>query len=128
MLRKSEYEEQKMVLEKARQKLLSYFATSEVEATLQDLRPINGWQFKQMDDMLVKELEQLELKWKMVKVNYAMGAAGKSGRVYQIGEDVGIPPKWVEISESEYKRVMTLPADQGGGVVRRIGKKCEVLR
>lgn len=76
LLKKDDYEDQRTVLELARQALRSVFVQGELD-TLPELRVINGMDYKRLDDQLLAESEELERRWKITRYVASQGKQKK---------------------------------------------------
>ena len=115
LLRKDEYEQAKADLERSRQLLLSQFADE--QDVIPELRSMNGFQFKHLDNKLLAQLAELEVRWRMTKFVVSQRKGTSSRRE----EETGIPT-WRRVQENVAKAYMQLTPTDGGKVVRGTGE------
>lgn len=76
LISKKKYEEEREILDKARQMLRATFVEGEL-MTIPELRVINGLDYKRMDDQLLDEVEALERAWKITRYVASQGKQKK---------------------------------------------------
>lgn len=76
LISRKKYEEERDVLDKARQMLRSMFVEGEL-TLLPELRIMNGLDYKRMDDQLLEDVEVLERAWKITRYVASQGKQKK---------------------------------------------------
>lgn len=77
LIGKQEYEEELAGLEKARKLLRVFFVDQQVEQ-IPELRTLDGYRYKQLDDQLLSQIEVLEHRWKITRFVVSQGKPKES--------------------------------------------------
>jgi len=113
---KEEYETELKSFEDGRSRVRKWFLRSKLGTLPPGMRPIEGCEYKRLDDFLQGEIDRIEQKWKTTRWLWSQPKEGARRHRYMDTGDSQL--KWRVISEGEAKKRMAQP----GSMVRTMGE------